>query len=200
MPGGAPGPFQFSPIQFSQQQQPTVGQQMQDLGKNLAAASKSMKGTGMPTPAAVDPGTAIQGGQGPIVAGGPQGPAPLPGQQALPGSPYSPQAGPPAPPPGAQPPPPGPPMNLVPNQPQGGAQVPMPQPRPPQAPPSAAPLMAGGQGSPVSAMLSQMSPQQQMAFFQRVAGAGQGGGQGSIPGGAGLMGMMQPGMMPSWGA
>jgi len=98
MPGGAPPPVQFSQLSYASPPSNSLGQQMQQFGKNLKSSGLFQQA---PVPADMAPGSAVPGGQGPISAGGPQGPAPLPGQQALPGSPYSPQAGPVAPQPPA---------------------------------------------------------------------------------------------------
>ena len=98
MPGGAPPPVQFSQLSYASPPSNSLGQQMQQFGKNLKSSGLFQQ---TPTPADMAPGSAVPGGQGPISAGGPQGPAPLPGQQALPGSPYSQQAGPVAPQPPA---------------------------------------------------------------------------------------------------
>ena len=98
MPGGAPPPVQFSQLSYASPPSNSLGQQMQQFGKNLKSSGLFQQ---TPTPADMAPGSAVPGGQGPISVGGPQGPAPLPGQQALPGSPYSPQAGPVAPQPPA---------------------------------------------------------------------------------------------------
>ena len=125
MPGGAPPPVQFSQLSYASPPSNSLGQQMQQFGKNLKSSGLFQQA---PVPADMAPGSAVPGGQGPISAGGPQGPisaggpqgpisaggpqgpssaggpqgpAPLPGHQALPGSPYSPQAGPVAPQPPA---------------------------------------------------------------------------------------------------
>lgn len=179
MPSGAPAPMQFAPLQFAKPST-TTADAMKGLGKNLAAANKVLNPADT-TGDAVDPGTAIQGGQGPIVAGGPQGPAPLPGQQAPPGSPYSQQAGPPVPPP--QPPPPQP---MVPNQPQGGAMVG----GPPQQAPGAQP------NSGIGTILQSMNPMQRQAILQQISGGLGGSVQpNGVPGSAALG---NAGMIPSW--
>jgi len=69
-------------------------QAMQGLGKSLDAFNAARNPPQDPA-APLAPGATVPGST--IAAGGPQGPAPLPGQQGLPGSPYSPAAGPPAP-------------------------------------------------------------------------------------------------------
>ena len=75
-------------------EQNQTAQAMQGLGKSLNAFNAARNPPQDPA-APLAPGAAVPGST--ISAGGPQGPAPLPGQQGLPGSPYSPAAGPPAP-------------------------------------------------------------------------------------------------------
>ena len=201
----APPPMQFAQMPgLMQGGGSTTGDALSKLGKSLGAANKKLNlfgGSDASQP--VDPGQAVQGGAGPIVAGGPQGPAPLPGQQALPGSPYSTAAGPPAPPPG---PPPGS-TPLVPGQPPGGAMsspqgppplppggVPMPQPRPLGAPPFGAPGPAG-QPSGIANLMQTMAPAQRQALLAQISGGlGGAGGQGVL----GSQALGGAGMIPSW--
>ena len=158
-----------SPMQFAQMpgliNAPTVADAMKNMGKNLASANKTLQ---QQTPA-MDPtqaGAAVPGAQGPTAAGGPQGPAPLQGQSALPGSPYSAAAGPPRP--------------MVPNQPQGGAMI-------------GGQPGAPGQ-TPVGAMAQQ--PGFLQALIQRIMGGGQGVNPNGVSGMAALngAGMLAPTM------
>jgi hypothetical protein len=175
MPGGAPQAMQmpWMNLQFAKSDPSKgIGNQMQALGKSLKDAGVNQT-LNPPTPQDVAPGASVPGGAGPIAAGGPQGPAPLPGQQALPGSPYSPQAGSAAPP------------ILTPQQasPQLGqpqlptAQVPYPQP------------------SPVQAFM-QNNPFQQLNLLRSALAGGGGAAGGMMPGTAALSGA---GMLPGAG-
>lgn len=184
MPGGAPPAMQFSPLQYAQPAT-TTADAMKGLGKNLASANKVLQ---QQNPAAqpAPPGTAVQTPSGgTIMMGGPQGPAPFPGG-ALPGTPYSNQAGPVAPPgmttppPGAGPPPAQP---MVPNQPPGGAMV-------------GGQPGAGQPPSPVGAMAQQPGMLQNLIRSIMQGGAGGAGGQPGMPGAAALngAGMLAPTM------
>ena len=151
-------------------------QAMQGLGKSLDAFNAARNPPQDPA-APLAPGAAVPGST--ISAGGPQGPAPLPGQQGLPGSPYSPAAGPPAPGAGAAvAPPPGttPFTNMLPTPP-----VPYP--------------MAGQMQSPNSPVgtWAQNNPLNVMQLLKNSLG----GGPLSPPGqsGAALMGAPGAGML-----
>lgn len=186
MPGGAPPAMQFQPLQYAQPAT-TTADAMKGLGKNLASANKVLQ---QQNPAAqpAPPGTAVQTPSGgTIMMGGPQGPAPFPGG-ALPGTPYSNQAGPVAPPGMNQPPPgagPPPSQPMVPNQPPGGAMVGGPQGQP----------GAPGQ-SPVGAMAQQ--PGMLQNLIRSIMGGGGAGGvtPNGVPGSAALngAGMLAPTM------
>jgi len=91
----APGLMNLPKLQYAKApEQNQTAQAMQGLGKSLDAFNAARNPPQDPA-APLAPGATVPGST--IAAGGPQGPAPLPGQQGLPGSPYSPAAGPPAP-------------------------------------------------------------------------------------------------------
>jgi hypothetical protein len=100
MPSGAPPMANFPTLSYADiKDAPSMGKSLQGLGKNLASAKAALAPTVAPQ-ANIAPGATVPDTT--VAAGGPQGPPPLPGQQGLPGSPYSPQYGPAAPPPGQQ--------------------------------------------------------------------------------------------------